>query len=115
MASREQRDILAQIATFDPNEAQELATSLSLVSKSFEELRLRINGMLNPDDWGIRGATADAMLSSLEWVRNRLGNHADDTEAMGKSVQVIADVTVEARAAHEEISAARRPRILPTR
>ncbi|AWE41768.1 MULTISPECIES: hypothetical protein [unclassified Actinobaculum] len=105
MASREQRDTLAEIATFDPNEAQDLANRLSLISEGFEGLRLRINGMLNPDDWGIRGATADAMLSSLEWVRNRLGDHADDTEAMGKSVQVIADATIQARAAHEEISA----------
>jgi len=105
MASREQRDTLAQIATFDPDEAQDLATELGRVSRGFEALRVKINGMLNPDDWGLRGATADAMLSSLEWVRNRLGNHADDTEAMGKSVQVIADVTVQARAAHEEISA----------
>jgi len=105
MASREQRDILAQIATFDPNEAQDLANTLRDVSEGFEMLRVKINGMLNPDDWGIRGATADAMLSSLEWVRNRLGNHADDTEAMSKSAQVIADATVEARAAHKEISA----------
>ncbi|RTE49453.1 hypothetical protein [Actinobaculum sp. 352] len=105
MASREQRDILAQIATFDPEEAQQLAEKLNEVSDGFEGLRRRVNGMLNPDDWGIRGATADAMLSSLEWVRNRLGDHADDTEAMGKSVQVIADVTIQARAAHKEISA----------
>ncbi|RTE47663.1 hypothetical protein [Actinobaculum sp. 352] len=105
MASREQRDTLAEIATFDPNEARHLQHIYGKVSEGFEQLRGTIARRMNPDDLGIRGAAGEAFRSSMEGIRKRMGQHADDIRAMSKSAEVIADVTEVARQAHEEISA----------
>jgi len=105
MASREQRDTLAEIATFDPNEARELERIYGDVSRGFEQLRGTIGERMNPDDLGIRGAAGEAFRSSMEGIRKRMGYHADDIRAMSESARVIADATEEARKAHKEISA----------
>ena len=105
MASREQRDTLAEIATFDPNKARDLAHIYGDVSEGFEGLRGLIGRRMNPDDLGIRGAAGEAFLSSMEGIRKRIGQHADDIGAMSESAQVIADAAEVARQAHEEISA----------
>ncbi|AWE42604.1 hypothetical protein [Actinobaculum sp. 313] len=105
MASHEQRDTLAEIATFDPEEARDLARIYDKVSRGFEDLRGTIARRMNPDDLGIRGAAGEAFRSSMDGIRQRMGQHADDIEAMSKSAEVIADAAEEARAAHEEISA----------
>jgi len=105
MASHEQRDTLAEIATFDPNEAYDLSRTYRDVSAGFERLRGTIGQRMNPDDLGIRGAAGEAFRSSMEGIRRRMGDHADDIKAMSDSAEVIGDVAVEARAAHEEISA----------
>ncbi|RTE47650.1 hypothetical protein [Actinobaculum sp. 352] len=105
MASREQRRRLEDIAAFDPNQAFKLSRRLGKISEGFEGLRGTIGERMNPDDLGIRGAAGEAFLSSMDGIRQRMGQHADDIRAMSKSAEVIADVTEVARQAHEEISA----------
>ncbi|AWE43126.1 hypothetical protein [Actinobaculum sp. 313] len=105
MASREQRRRLEDIAAFDPDQAYELSRKLGDISEGFEQLRGTIAQRMNPDDLGIRGAAGEAFLSSMDGIRQRMARHADDTQAMSDSCKVVGDAVVEAREAHEEISA----------